>query len=133
VVLSPDGKLVTRARQGDRDAYRVLVERYQRRVFHLAYSLLRNREDAADVSQEAFVKVFVHLNAFKGDSSTEIRGALIGSETNPLEPGRYFEYYNRTTDTMLIRASQQNVDMALNVLYNMRVTSYREVCNSPPC
>jgi hypothetical protein len=71
--------------------------------------------------------------AFKGDSSTEIRGALIGSETNPLEPGGYFEYYNRTTDTMLIRASQQNVDMALNALYNMRVTSYREVCNTPPC
>jgi RNA polymerase sigma-70 factor (ECF subfamily) len=69
VVLSPDGKLVARARQGDRDAYRVLVERYQRRVFHLAFSLLRNREDAADVSQEAFVKVFVHLNSFKGDSS----------------------------------------------------------------
>ena len=71
--------------------------------------------------------------AFKGDSSTEIRGALIGSETNPLEPGGYFEFYNRTTETMLIRASQQNVDMALNALYNMRVTSYREVCNTPPC
>jgi len=69
VVLSPDGKLVARARQGDRDAYRVLVERYQRRVFHLALSLVRNREDAADVSQEAFVKVFLHLNSFKGDSS----------------------------------------------------------------
>jgi RNA polymerase sigma-70 factor, ECF subfamily len=69
VVLSPDGKLVARARQGDRDAYRVLVERYQRRVYHLAYSLLRNREDAADVSQEAFVKVFLHLSTFKGDSS----------------------------------------------------------------
>jgi len=69
VVLSPDGKLVTRARQGDRDAYRVLVERYQRRVYHLVYSLVRNREDAADLSQEAFVKVFLHLDTFKGDSN----------------------------------------------------------------
>jgi RNA polymerase sigma-70 factor (ECF subfamily) len=69
VVLSPDGKLVARARSGDREAYRVLVERYQRRVFHLAYSLVRNREDAADISQEVFVKVYLRLDTFKGDSN----------------------------------------------------------------
>jgi len=69
VVLSPDGKLVARARQGDRDAYRVLVERYQRRVFHLAYSLVRNPDDAADVSQEVFVKVYLRLDTFKGESN----------------------------------------------------------------
>jgi hypothetical protein len=71
--------------------------------------------------------------AFKGDSDTEIRGALIGSETNPLEPGGYFEFYNRTTDTMLLRASKENIDMALRALYNMRITSYRETCSLPPC
>ena len=71
--------------------------------------------------------------AFLGDSDTEIRGALIGNETNPLEPGGYFEFFNRTTDTMVLRASKQNIDMALQALYNMRITSYREVCNTPPC
>ena len=71
--------------------------------------------------------------AFKGDSNTEIRGALIGNETNPGEPGGYFEFYNRTSDTMIIRASQQNVDMALRALYNMRITSNRETCSLPPC
>ena len=71
--------------------------------------------------------------AFKGASDTEIRGALIGSETNAAEPGGYFEFFNRTTDTMIVRASKQNIDMALQALYNMRITSYREVCNSPPC
>ena len=71
--------------------------------------------------------------AFKGDSDTEVRGALIGNETNPLEAGGYFEFFNRTTDTMIIRASQQNVDMALRALYNMRVTSIRETCSLPPC
>jgi len=71
--------------------------------------------------------------SFKGDSDTEIRGALIGSETNPNEPGGYFEFYNRTTDTMLLRTSKENIDMALRALYNMRVTSYRETCSSPPC
>ena len=71
--------------------------------------------------------------AFKGDSNTEIRGALIGNETNPAEAGGFFEFFNRTRDTMIIRASQQNVDMALRALYNMRITSVRETCNLPPC
>jgi hypothetical protein len=71
--------------------------------------------------------------AFKGSSDTEIRGALIGSETNSAEPGGYFEFFNRTDDTMIVRASKQNIDMALQALYNMRITSYREVCNTSPC
>ena len=71
--------------------------------------------------------------AFKGASNTEIRGALIGSETNGAEPGGYFEFYNRTTGSMVIRASKQNIDMALQALYNMRITSYRETCNASSC
>ncbi len=70
--------------------------------------------------------------AFKGASDTEIRGALIGSETNAAEPGGYFEFFNRTTDTMIVRASKQNIDMALQALYNMRITSYREVLQFAP-
>ena len=65
--------------------------------------------------------------AFKGSSNTEIRGAVIGNETNGSEPGGYFEFFDRTTGNMIIRASKENVDMALLGLYNMRITSYREV------
>jgi len=71
--------------------------------------------------------------AFKGDSNTEIRGAVVGSEINGSEPGGYFEFYNRTTGNMLIRASKENIDMALRALYNMRITATREVCNSGTC
>ena len=68
--------------------------------------------------------------AFKGSSNTELRGSVIGSETNGSEPGGYFEFFNRTTGKMNIRASKENVDMALLGLYNMRVTSYREKCGT---
>ena len=74
--------------------------------------------------------------AFLGNSDTEIRGALIGNETNSGEASGYFEFFNRTTDTMLLRASKQNVDMALMALYNMRIASYREreLCSvAVPC
>ena len=64
--------------------------------------------------------------AFKGDSDTEIRGALIGSETNAGESAGFLDFFNRTTKTMLLRASQKNVDLALMALYNMRISVYRE-------
>lgn len=64
-----DLNLVNRAREGDRTAFRTLVERYQRKAFVQAYGMLKDRDDAMDVAQDAFVKVFKHLGAFKGDSS----------------------------------------------------------------
>ena len=64
-----DGELVERARKGDRDAFRQLVERYQRKIATLALGMLRNREDALDVVQETFTKAFQSLDRFKGDAS----------------------------------------------------------------
>jgi len=51
-------QLVTAARSGDGDAFAVLVERYRRPVFALAYSYLRDASDAEDVAQEAFARSF---------------------------------------------------------------------------
>jgi RNA polymerase sigma-70 factor (ECF subfamily) len=61
--------LVAKARAGDRQAYRVLVERYQQRVYAIAYQVLKNQADAEDVAQEAFVKAFLSLKSFRGESS----------------------------------------------------------------
>jgi RNA polymerase sigma-70 factor, ECF subfamily len=64
-----DRILVGRAAQGDRDAFGVLVRRHQARIFNLTYQVVRNREDALDVSQEAFVKAYTALPGFKGEAS----------------------------------------------------------------
>jgi Tfp pilus assembly protein PilX len=63
---------------------------------------------------------------FKGSSNTEIRGALVAHESNSGEPGGFFEFANWTTGSMVLRASQQNLNMALWALYNMRIAVYRE-------
>lgn len=60
---------VTRASTGDRDAFRLLVERYQSRAMALAFEILRNRSDAEDVVQESFVKAFFALKDFERNSS----------------------------------------------------------------
>ncbi|MCB0333865.1 MAG: hypothetical protein KDD55_10235, partial [Bdellovibrionales bacterium] len=50
-----DRELVAKAKGGDREAYRELVEKYQQRAFSIALEIVRSREDAEDVVQEAFV------------------------------------------------------------------------------
>jgi RNA polymerase sigma-70 factor (ECF subfamily) len=67
--LADDRSLVDRAAHGDRDAFGMLVRRHQDRAFNLAYQVLRNREDALDVAQEAFVKAFASLPGFKAEAS----------------------------------------------------------------
>jgi RNA polymerase sigma-70 factor (ECF subfamily) len=64
-----DRTLVDLVLDGDQAAYKVLVERYQARVFAVAYGVLHNREDAREVSQEAFIKAYRNLPGFRRDAS----------------------------------------------------------------
>ena len=64
-----DKELVARAAAGNKEAYRLLVEKYQRKSFAIAYEVTRSQEDAEDVVQEAFVKAYLSLPGFKGESS----------------------------------------------------------------
>ncbi len=64
-----DETLVAKTLSGDREAYRLLVERYQNRLLTMVTDILKSREDAEDVVQESFVKAFLSLRNFKGQSS----------------------------------------------------------------
>ncbi|MBI4638989.1 MAG: sigma-70 family RNA polymerase sigma factor [Candidatus Rokubacteria bacterium] len=64
-----DRALVERCRRGDRDAFEPLVEKYRARVWRLAYNVLRDREEAWDVAQEAFVRAWQALPSFRGHSA----------------------------------------------------------------
>jgi len=60
--------LVERAKGGDQDAFATLVHRHNERAFALAYRLVREREDALDIAQEAFVRAYQSLAGFKGEA-----------------------------------------------------------------
>ncbi|MGB1015264.1 MAG: RNA polymerase sigma factor, partial [Nannocystaceae bacterium] len=64
-----DRELVAACQAGDRQAFKVLMQRYQRKVYAIAYGFLRNQEDALDVVQESFIKVHRYLGKFEGNSS----------------------------------------------------------------
>jgi RNA polymerase sigma-70 factor (ECF subfamily) len=58
VVESTDAALMARIQEGDDEAFATFVSRYERRFFRLAFSYLRNQEEALDAVQEAFIKVY---------------------------------------------------------------------------
>lgn len=59
-----DLKLVSEARQGSRDSFERLLLRYERSIFNAAYRILRDYEDAKDVTQSVFLKAFQNLEHF---------------------------------------------------------------------
>ncbi len=64
-------ELVRNCQQGDPDAFRMLVERYQARVFAIAHTLVRSRADVEDIAQQVFTKVYLRIRDF------DSRAALI--------------------------------------------------------
>lgn len=67
--LSDEFALIHAAQAGEQGAFERLVERHDRNVLRLAYNLVRSQEDARDIYQEAFLRVFKNLHTFRFDCS----------------------------------------------------------------
>jgi RNA polymerase sigma-70 factor, ECF subfamily len=64
-----DVELVNRAKAGGLDAFETLTTRYEQRVFSLAMRMLRQEQDAEDVTQQTFLSALENLDTFRGDAS----------------------------------------------------------------
>lgn len=64
-----DWGLVQRVQSGEVGAFDQLIVKYRERVYSVVYNMTSNREDAADLTQEAFIKAFQSINRFQGQSS----------------------------------------------------------------
>src|SRR5436190_12977083 len=64
-----DKELVKAAQRGDMGAFEELVARHRDKIFARAFSMMRNEQEAIDLSQEAWVKGWQRLKQFQGDSS----------------------------------------------------------------
>jgi len=64
-----DQQLVERAQRGDKRAFELLVEKYQRKLARLVSRLVRDPGEVEDVTQEAFIKAYRALPSFRGDSA----------------------------------------------------------------
>ena len=66
---TPDQKLVEKARRGDHGALGQLLQDHQQRLYNVVLRMVGQRDDAADVTQDAMVKIVEHINDFRGQSN----------------------------------------------------------------
>ncbi len=64
-----DRQLVERARNGDKRAFELLVEKYHRRLLRLLSRMVRNQDEIDDIAQETFIKAYRALPQFRGDAA----------------------------------------------------------------
>jgi RNA polymerase sigma-70 factor (ECF subfamily) len=93
--LALDRTLVERFKQGDQSAFNEIVGRYWDRIYALAHQLLRNREDAEEVTQDAFIRAHRGLCNFRGDAAFSTW--LYQIATN-LARNRYWYWWRRKRD-----------------------------------
>jgi RNA polymerase sigma-70 factor (ECF subfamily) len=78
----PDAALIERARGGDLSAFNQLVARHERAVFNVALRYMRSREQAEDVTQEAFLRAWRSLDSFRNDAGEGFRAWLLRIAAN---------------------------------------------------
>jgi len=64
-----EAELISRSQQGDQDALKEIFDQYRTKVYRIAYGVVRQREDALDIVQEVFIKLFRSMKNFKGRSN----------------------------------------------------------------
>ncbi len=67
--IDEDLALVTSVQNGDAQAFDALMRKYRERIYSIVYNITANREDAADLTQESFIRAYTSIGRFKGKSS----------------------------------------------------------------
>jgi RNA polymerase sigma-70 factor (ECF subfamily) len=68
MIMSDENQLIQEARRGNLTAFEELISSYERRIYNYCLRMTNNREDAEDLTQEVFVRVYKSLKRFKGNS-----------------------------------------------------------------
>ena len=91
-----DWNIVRRVQEGDVAAFDLLTVKYRNRIYGVVYNLTSNREDAADLTQDAFIKAFQSIQRFQGQSSffTWLYRIAINSTLSHLRKNRVRSFFS---------------------------------------
>ena len=92
----PDAALIARVQKGEIGAFSLIVNKYRERLFSIIYNLTSNREDAADLTQEAFIKAFSSIPRFRNKSNfyTWLYRIAINTTLSHLKKNRYKQFFS---------------------------------------
>ena len=142
-----DQELVARAQRGDSEAFERIVKRYEGIVFNSAYRIVGDRDDAADITQTTFVKVFEKIDTFDPDykffswlyrisvneacnfRKRKNQAATVGIEPRANSPGPYEDLRQKERCEHLGRALEtMSYDYrVVVVLKHLMLLSYKEI------
>jgi len=145
--MEKDNELVAAARHGDLGAFEKLVKQYERPVYNLALRMLGNREDARDVSQTVFLKVYENLDGFdpgqrffswvyriavnaaidfrKSGSAAEVRLDTLGEDIQDPEQPRQHDLQRNLQEALMKIAPEQRSVVLMKHLLGF---SYQDIC-----
>ena len=112
-----DTEIINQVVGGNQQAYALLVNRYQEYVFTLVLRIVKNREDAEEVSQDVFIKAYKNLNSFRGDSkfSTWLYTIVNNTGISFLRK-RKLEIYSLDNEAVFERADNIDSGVRANVI-----------------
>lgn len=122
-----DAFYINKIIEGDVNAFSYLVDKYQHMVFTLAIRMLKSREKAEEVAQDAFVKAYKNLNSFKGDAkfSTWLYKIVYYACLDEIKKAKRAPY---TED--IDKASAMNLDDTKSGLENLQDEDRKVLINS---
>jgi len=109
-----DTEIINIILKGNRDKFRMLVEKYQSMIFRTCMGFLHDKDDADDLTQEVFIKTYQSLNSFKGDSafSTWIYRIAVNKSLNLVKKRKRETFYHNISS---IFGSGENENKQSNV------------------
>ena len=95
-----DRELIDRTLAGDGDAYGAIVERFQRKIFRVAYAIVRNESDADVITQDTFVQAYTHLAKFQGRAELEtwLTRIAINRSRDTLRRRKFTSFFSNRVD-----------------------------------
>jgi len=98
--IPTDGELIERTLAGDGNAYALIVERFQRKIYRVAYSIVRDDAEADTVAQDTFIQAYASLARFEGRSELEtwLTRIAINRSRDALRKRRFLSLFARFDD-----------------------------------
>ena len=112
--LYTDTYYIQRIQAGDTACFACLLDKYSRPVHSLILKVVRNREDAEELAQDVFMKVFKHLSSFKGECSFSTWIYRIAYNTAISETRKKRHEFLAIEESVINNVSEQEVAEALD-------------------
>lgn len=111
--MQEDLELIDRFKNGETEAFEMLVKKYQNRTINTAYSLVGNLSDAEDIAQDAFLKIYHGLGNFKAQAkfSSWLYRITVNTAYDFLRAHKYKPESLEEIDCENIRAKENNPDL----------------------